>query len=548
MKSATLLAIMSLSLTAQVPDSSRQRPRGTPPSGQASIEGTVVDAGTREPVKKASVMLNGSVNLSAVTDASGHFAFRQLPAGQYTIQAQSEKYPDARPGVEDGHQLSVSLAADEQKRDVSLRLIPGALIRGRIVDEEGSPMPNCSVTTMQFHDTEAGRTLQNAGYAQSDNIGEYKISKVGVGKYYIMARCSQKVPLPHAFIRRGATLDMPVLSYSPQFYPGVPDPAGASRVEASANANISGIDFRMSPATGVTVRGHAGPIPPDRNLQLALEPKDSTRREWQRQNAQVNGSSGEFRFPNMAPGSYNLIAIGSGDGYSYFAKVSVEIGATPLDPIEVALGPAPSIGGTISIEGDVKTPLNNLQVRMNSLDRLPMMGGIPQVEVQRDGTFTLKSILPGRWRLSLIGAPGYLKSVTRGDQEVSADDLEIGPSAAGPLKIVIGTKFGQIDATLAAPPSDTGQHFVISWPDHGTPSFQPVSPLGRVRLSVPPGKHYVCAVADGQPWNLMQNRALFKALESACEVVDVPEDGRMSVQMRLITAEELKRLIEKLEE
>jgi hypothetical protein len=547
MRSAWLLAIMSMSLTAQVLEYS-QRLRGVPQTGKASIEGTVIDAATREPVKKASVTLSGSVYLNAVTDTSGHFAFRQLPAGQYTIQAQSENYPSARLGVEGGHQLSVSLAAEEQKRDVGLTLTPGATIRGRVVDDEGSPMPRCNVTPMQLRDTDAGRIFESTASAQSDDIGEYRISKVLPGKYFIMVRCFQTVQLPHAFIRRGSTLDLPVLTYSPQFYPGVPDPAGASRVEATANGNISGIDFRMLPAAGITVRGHAGPLPADRNLQLALEPKDSARRMWQRQGARVNGSTGEFQFSNVATGSYDVIAIGSGEGYSYFAKVTVEIGATPLDPIEVALGPAPSVSGTISIDGDVKTPLKNLQVRLDPLDGRPIMGENPQAEVQSDGTFTFKSVMPGRRRLSVNGAPGYLKSVMRGDQDVSPADLEIGTSAAGPLKIVIGTKFAQIDATFSAPPSDAGQHFAIYWSARGNLNFQPVGPQGRATLSVAPGKYRVCAVAAAQPWTLMQNHALSKALESVCEAVDVPEGGHTSVQMHLITAEDLKRLIEKLEE
>src|ERR1035438_10244483 len=69
-------------------------------TGKASVEGSVLDAVTREPVKKASVMLNGQVGLNAVTDSSGHFAFRQLPAGQYMIQAHSEKYPSVTAGMQ----------------------------------------------------------------------------------------------------------------------------------------------------------------------------------------------------------------------------------------------------------------------------------------------------------------------------------------------------------------------------------------------------------------------------------------------------------------
>lgn len=545
MKFTGLLIVMSVSLAAQGPPYS-QRPR-EPQTGKASLEGTVIDASTREPVKKASVTLMGSTRLNAVTDASGHFAFRQLPAGQYSIQAQSEKYPFVPPGVGEGNFLSFSLAADEQKQDVGLTLTPGASIQGRVVDEDGSPMARCDVTAMQFRDTDAGRSLDGVGSAQSDDLGEYRISKLRSGKYYIMARCFRNIPLPHAFIRRSAAMDVPVLTYSPQFYPGVPDPAGATRVEARANASTSGIDFRMPPATGVTIRGHAGPLPADRNLEIALQPKNSVWRAWQLQNARVSDSTGEFRFPNVVPGSYELIAMGTGDGHSYFANVPIELGAMPLDPIEVALSAAPSISGTISIEGDGKRQINSLQVRMEPWDQMQRgMGDSPHAEVQSDGTFTLKSVAPGRWRLSVSGAPGYLKSMVRGDQEVTPEDFETG-AAAGVLKITIGTKFAELNVSLTAPPLESARYFAIIWGEHGYRNLQVIGP-GLTKLGMPPGKFHLCAVAGSQPFALLENSTLRKALESVCEGVEVSEGGSASVRMHLVTAEDLKRMMEKLDE
>ena len=126
------LAATSMSLSAQVKVQARQ----TPPQGKASIEGTVVDAVTRGPVKKASVMLGGRASLNAITDASGHFAFRELPEGQYIIQAQSENYRVAQFGIETGQPLGITLAGDDHKRDVTLSLTPGASVRGRIFEVE----------------------------------------------------------------------------------------------------------------------------------------------------------------------------------------------------------------------------------------------------------------------------------------------------------------------------------------------------------------------------------------------------------------------------
>lgn len=550
MKSTVLLLLVTLGLTGQ---ERIIRPQVQPPGdqpGKASIEGNVLDAVTHEPIKKTTVSLNGRTSLMAITDASGHFAFRELPAGKYTLQAHNDKYPAPQNGFE-VEQAPISLAADEKKRDVNLTLTPGASVDGHVVDEEGNPMPRCMVARMRFRDTEAGWTFGSMGSVQSDDKGEYRIANILPGKYYIMARCFQSIELPHAFIPRGPLKDLPVLTYAAQFYPGASAPSGAAKVQASPNANLAGIDFRMLPATGVTVRGRITVVPSDHNLRIVLQPKDPVRREWHSPSPRFNPSTGEFHFSNVESGSYEVIAAGSGDGLSYFAQLPVEVGTAPLEPIDVVLSPVPALSGTISIEGEVKLPMSNLQVTMQPLNSRPIMQPPPQVQVQNDGTFTLNSVLPGRWRLAVNGAPGYLKSVTQGDHELSPVDFEVAPSVSSPLKIVIGTKFVQVDATVFTPPSATDPVFAILWAADGDPNRRQtgtVSPQGLSALNAPPGKYFGCAVAGAQPWRLMQSRALLKILESACQAVDLVEGDRTRVLLPLISTEDLKRLAEKLEE
>ena len=540
-----------LSLTAQVQFSPVQR-FPVPPqdqTGKASIEGFVLDAITHEPIKKTTVALNGfRVSLQAVTDASGHFAFRQLPAGQYNLFANNEHYPPVQGTIDPDRQLTTSVTAEEQKQDVHLSLIPGGSVRGRVVDEDGNPM-RCGVTAMQFRDMGTGRTLQTSSFSQSDDKGEYRLSNLSRGKYFIQARCNQSVPLPHAFVRRASLMDVPTLTYAPDFYPGAADPEGAAKVNVSPGADVSGIDFRMAPARGITVRGHVGPAA-DRNVQVTLRPKDLTRGDWQRRGAPVNASTGEFQVRNVLPGSYELVALTFGAGPSYYASAPVEVAAAPLDPIDLTLAPAPSVSGSISIEGDSKVQLGSLHMMMNPLDGRLMMGPPPRTELQSDGTFTFESVTPGHWRLNLNGAPGYMKSVKQGDQDVTPWDLEVGSSAVQ-LKLVIGTKFAQIEPSLASPASGTEPTSAVLWSVGGDPQFQqnvPINPQSPTRISVPPGKYLACAFGVAQPWALMQNLALRKALESHCETVEASEDGITRVQVPVIPAADLKQLLDKIEE
>jgi Carboxypeptidase regulatory-like domain len=543
----TLVPLLWLGFSAQA-QFSRTFPPQEPQTGKASIEGSVLDAITREPVKKASVSLNGRTSLFATTDASGHFAFKNLPAGSYVINVRSDKYPQAQEAIDTNQQLSLSLEADEQKQDLRFELIPGASVRGRVLDEDGNPM-RCNVAAMQFRYTVNGPLLQHTGSAESDDKGEYRISNLARGKYHIYARCNQTVLLPHAFLPRTAGIEIPRLAYAPLFYPDAPDLVRAAKVAATPGADIAGIDFHMAPAHGITVRGHVASAQ-DRNIQLTIAPKDPVVRDLSSHGARVNPSTGEFQIPNVLPGSYELVATVSADGRSYFGKASLEVGAVALEPIELDLAAAPAVSGSVTIESDTKVPMSNLRVMINPLQGTFMMAPLPPAELQSDGTFIFNSVPPGHFRLNLNGAPGYVKSITQGDREVSAWNLDIG-SAGAQLKIVVGTKFATIEAGLAAPSSGTETVSAIVWPVAGDPAFQQnigVVSQSPSSISVPPGKYYVCAFASAQPWALLQNFALRKALESRCETVDAPEGGKARVQLSVIPASDLKQMLEKLDQ
>jgi len=153
MKNAILLLVMALPhATAQqrpvigtgVPAQRQMPVAQASPVGQASIEGSVVNELKREPIKKAQVMLNGATYRTAVTGAFGNFVFKQLPAGQYSLQATATDFSGLRPGL-GPPRLSITVSTDEHKADVVLSLVPGAAIAGRVVDEDGTPMANCSV-------------------------------------------------------------------------------------------------------------------------------------------------------------------------------------------------------------------------------------------------------------------------------------------------------------------------------------------------------------------------------------------------------------------
>jgi len=512
-----------------------------PETGKASIEGVVVDSVTHLPIRNATVALSGRTPLTAVTDAEGHFAFRQLPSGVYTVRAQANNYPtNGQFGSQFGNQEPVSVAGEDQKT-THLSLTPGVVLRGRIVDEEGTPLAGCRISPAQIRTRGAGRTLQEGRSGLTDQNGEYRIEDIPAGKYYVVAQCFQTIPMPHAFIRRDAMAVIPTLTYPPLYYPAAADLSGATRVTLAPGTELSGIDFRMAPGTGVPFRGRVQPLLPDSAIQLTLLPKDSLLLRNQ-QGTRVNPANGEFRFPSVRAGSYELVATTFGAPF-YSARVPVEVGGTAPDPLDLVLTPAQPVTGTIRIDGDGNLPLKNTQVLLTPSGDEFVGAAPPPTAVREDLTFTM-SVAPGRWRLQVNTGQGYIKSVMLGDQEVSASALEIGPAPAA-LKIVIGTKRAQVEVSVAGLPPDATSATVHVWAADGSDYRQNLSynVQAPFRLSLPPGRYYACAVAQLDALALLQQDETFrKALAGHCSSVEVSEDSHLTVQIPFVAGEDLKRI------
>ena len=553
MRTALLISFFALSaLTAQIQFNRRQI--GSPqqpqmPTGKASIEGTVVNQLTREPIKKASVTLNGMASLTAVTDASGHFAFKELAAGQYMLGAQSREFPVSRSRVDLAARQTVKLAAEEQMSGVTLSLIPAASIGGRVVDEEGSPLANCSVRGMQFDNLMLGAQ----GSTSTNEKGEYRLGSLAAGKYYVQVQCRQAMPFPHAFIRRGESTDVPLQVYPMLFYPGNADTQGATRVTASPGTEVSGIDFRMTPVSGLSLRGRV--IFPDgdfsqRQIQLMLESSLSSQRMFSRNGARVDPQTGEFRFQRVLPGSYRLTAMTTGEGRPYYGQIAVEVGATQPEPVSLTLAAAPALSGVVLLDNDLKAPFESIHVMLNSADGSQY--GMPSnSQVQKDGTFLLTGFLPGRWRLNVNGAPGFIKSISLNDQPVVGPVLDLPRGVAGPLKIVLSNSFAQLDGTVSDVAAEASPVWGLLWPSDAqmqraglARSFQVDAGRHFTMGGIAPGQYRACAIATGEPWLVLQNPRMLKAIESRCTAIEIAAGEHKAVQIPFLPVKDLQNLAE----
>lgn len=423
------------------------------------IEGTVVDAVTHQPVKKAAVSLQpigrGPVNRASagapnagepntITDALGGFVFENLAVGKYRISVTQQNYPES---LMRGTRQTVEVSADDATGSVTIELMPGAAISGHIVDEDGDPMTGCFV---QAHSADMRRFAPVMRPPAMRDDGTYRLSGIAAGKYIISAQCSETVFQPRPL--SAGPDPPPTQAYPMQYYSAASDAKSAQVVQLAAGAEKSGVDFQMHPVAVTHIHGTFAAGGADGrgrgDLNVLLVPVDANNSDGFafRGRGEVN-EDGTFDIHQVFPGSYYLAATSVRDPrFGMLGGVMrVDVTDGPLN-VSLALHPAMDISGKVEIEDNAHrvTPAQiNLQ-----LDPVIQYGAQPAfAQVAEDGSFTFKSVLPGEWRIRLFAPGAFLKSARMGGDDVTNQPLNLMPGAAGILELVASTNTATVAGT-----------------------------------------------------------------------------------------------------
>ena len=110
------------------------------PKADCVLAGQVLNAVTGEPLRKASIQLHSQNQgqnppREREVDAAGHFEFRDIEPGRYSLNASrtgfsSQAYGAKRPGGSGG--TTITLIAAQTIKDLTFKLIPHAVIIGRV--------------------------------------------------------------------------------------------------------------------------------------------------------------------------------------------------------------------------------------------------------------------------------------------------------------------------------------------------------------------------------------------------------------------------------
>jgi len=213
---AMVVITTTLALRAQQPQANQTY---DPHLGDGFILGTVVEAVTGQPVPGATVDITyggpvtNAVQLSlpqqpdgippagvprrVLTDAQGHFFFRQLGAGRYLAQVSAPGYlAQLKPGETIQY---IDLDDGAKRTDIVLKLWKCGAISGTVLDENGEPAVGAAVRVLERDMSGGLPQLLVLNDTTTDDRGVYRVSGLGAGPYIVgvIARATS-VPADYA--------------------------------------------------------------------------------------------------------------------------------------------------------------------------------------------------------------------------------------------------------------------------------------------------------------------------------------------------------------
>ena len=222
------------------------------------VSGRVVDATTKEPLPGVEMTFDwnpsmpGATSLTAVTSRAGVFSI-DIPPGEYVFMARLAAYV---PSGKDETPTRITVRGRAQTLPEIRLERSGSTIAGRIVDARGNPLPRLQVSAVRPAVLGASDLDPADRSVRTDESGEFRLSGLSVGKYYIAAQL-----LPEPTSSGGAVSAAFVSTY----YPGVTDQSAASLIDVTASGTRTGVDFSMFEAptrsvSGIVIDGRDRPV------------------------------------------------------------------------------------------------------------------------------------------------------------------------------------------------------------------------------------------------------------------------------------------------
>lgn len=342
----------------------------------------------------------------STTDEEGRFTINGLAAGTYYIATASPVFISASDALDWRRGKQINLAEGETIDDVTIPLVRGGVITGRVTDSDGRPLTGERVTLHQLD--EKGQTrpvyLPNIMTLEIDDRGIYRAYGLPPGRYRVSVGVDT----------RGNSME-PVFGlalYERTFHPDATDESRAIVIEILPGSESTGVDIKMGkPVKQLAVSGRVVYADSGQPVEGAMCGYGIMMPDGKNVSSLMYGSTsdknGAFQFLRVPPGKYVITSMIRGGSDYYAEPVPFEVTGEDISGLEIKLYRGASISGVVVVEGtndpEVLAKIPKLQVWVFSKEG--GRGLSTTSNIAPDGSFRAGGIKSGRVSLSVNSYP-----------------------------------------------------------------------------------------------------------------------------------------------
>ena len=320
---------------------------------------------------------------------------------------------------------TATIAALQQPPQTPAAAQAAGAIAGRILDEDGSPLAAARVEVLVARIENGRRTVVPVGSAETDDRGEFRISGLSAGQYYVSASDTASHDVAG---EPGAD------RFAPTFYPGVTLPHDARTVSVADAGVAPHIEIRFKRVRSSRIDGRIASF--DRRQLLSgaviLAPLDNPGVQVVTSRDVRIDPEGTFSFVHVPPGRYRIRARGATktNGPLLFATFGLIVEGRDIDNVQLILRPGGTLEGGMTTDtgAAARLPvLSMLRVRAPFADGGDF-GDVLGGSVRADGRFELGGLMPGEHQVIVEGlpAPWVVQSVLLRGRDIADVGFEVG--------------------------------------------------------------------------------------------------------------------------
>jgi hypothetical protein len=497
------------------------------PKAPAGISGQVLEYDTGRPLRRVQVILQPGESklpaLGGITDDTGAFEFRDVPAGRYSLVAK-------RPGYLTGYfantantrlPLLFPLMPGESLKGIVIRLRPAGVISGTVRFTDAEPAVGVPVELYREYFYRGRHGFEKVATTSTDDRGAYRVYGLAPGNYYVAAAYSP--PDPGAGVREQVQLDpnglpLPEENFVTTYYPSTPRLLEAVRLRLRPGSELDNITVFLAKARTVRVRGRVlsaltGRAVSGANLRLRQHaPAGDTMVDAPAAIRMAAG--GEFEILGLSPGFYLLVADSREGGERLTGRMPLTVAGQSIDNVELTVRPYPRLAGTVRVEGAAEIDFSRLRVSLEPHSDTTPVSSAP---VREDGSFSVAFVPGETYDVFVLDGPPetYLKSARIGGFDVLATGFTADSGALPPMELLLSARGATISGEVADGPAKVALGATVALipdPARGRVHRYQISSTNEYGLfvfrGVAPGRYTVVSWWDEPPCEIYDLEAL----------------------------------------